>query len=1510
MRAEDVWSATASVGSRLVPSPSKRRALLGPAVRAVVEGLEGRQLMAADPFELENAVQPLPFVQEFDGASTSGLHDKDGQHIGFTRVQVNRNGRDASYVPSKLDLTGGVLKVTTTGTATSGSNFNGDNTLTNAVETTFDATTGAFQIKATLVGPLSYINEPSEQAGISFGPGQDDYVKLVAIATPQGPHIQFVDERLNGATYVHDLDGLRDAGSFGSINSLELRIAGDPATGMVRGYFTVNGGTLQKFSQELALSGTRKTAFFSGAARAGLVATHKNNTGAITASFDRFEVKPGTPPAASTRPSIASVSPGRSVTGVSRDAFVSAQLNLTAGGIRSDTLTSSTVRLYRKNADGTRSLVPANIGTSGAGDVIILTPSTLLAKSTGYTFEVTSGLKDVAGNSFNSFSSSFTTGTTGGEVDTSFSFDQVDLPTAAGERFTTLKVGPDRRLYAGTVNGRIFRFSIRSDGTLGSPQVLDALLRANGGNKRLLTGFTFDPASTASNPILWVTHGQYRFGLNPAGTVDQDKYADDWTGKISKITNLGGSNTGTVADVVKGLPRSVRDHLTNQPSFGPDGALYIPQGSNSATGAPDVGWGNRPERLLSGAILRLDPSKVPAGTSINVKTQDGGTYNPSSTGAPLTIYAKGVRNAYDLVWTADGKLYAPTNGSAKGGNTPAGDGVRGLTNVGAQHDFLFQILKGGYYGHPNALRGDYVLNGGYTPENGVGPNEVPEYGAATPPDSQYKGYVHDFGTNVSPNGAIEYRNTSHFGGRLAGKLLVTRYSGPDDVVVLTRDSSGAIVRSQANVAGLGGLVDPLDIVEDRQTGFLYVSEYSERDATQRRITLLRPSGTSAEPAPTEPTTVSPAAQATLSTRQLVFTDIQTPSTRGSGASASQSVTIRNTGTSTMTIAAGGATISGTHASQFEADAWPSLPRSVAPGSSVTFKVRFRAASTGVKTALLRVVTSAGTQSWDLRGIGTTSDSSGEVSGSNEPSLQRILNAFQIPVNVGDANGESTYDLPTPRPSGTAHDEVTMPRLRKAGTGSVRIEALAGYGFNAKTGPVGHFGLYKPGSPDARTELFTVANAERTSTNPTWGATFDPGSAPFSLYGTFNGSLFESGGLPYGVYSEDKFNTFDSTNKRKVRFFPLKNKDGSTVTNAYVFAFEEYKAGYDSNDIIGIIRNVAPASSGPEVGTENLDRGTPYSDRLVFNRIQTQPPKKTINGVVTTLPNNGVHNKAKVRVHNSGSSSLLISSVVLSNTTDFQVNTTGLAGLSIPAGGSKDIEVQFKATTGRVKTGTLTINTNDADEKATVVQLSGYWQNKSENNEEPSLQEFMQIFGYSTKITNTGESLSVAGDEGRVRRVGDEVLSAYWRRADAGRGVEVVQLAAFHSHNDDATIRWHYKGSSTLSEVFTHEAVDGQSILPRKAGSTSLAAGPFRPVTQGTDPNPAFGFKVDGEWSDPTKNRQEKSGGGYGHHIRFWPAKDRSGRVIPDTYVMGMDYEGINYDYQDNLYLVKNIKPAG
>ena len=47
-------------------------------------------------------------------------------------------------------------------------------------------------------------------------------------------------------------------------------------------------------------------------------------------------------------------------------------------------------------------------------------------------------------------------------------------------------------LYASTEDGRIFKWGINADGTLGTPQIITSIQTFNGG-KRLITGFAFDP---------------------------------------------------------------------------------------------------------------------------------------------------------------------------------------------------------------------------------------------------------------------------------------------------------------------------------------------------------------------------------------------------------------------------------------------------------------------------------------------------------------------------------------------------------------------------------------------------------------------------------------------------------------------------------------------------------------------------------------------------------------------------------------------------------------------------------------------------------------------------------------------------------------------------------------------------------------------------------------------------------------------------------------------------------
>ena len=563
-----------------------------------------------------------------------------------------------------------------------------------------------------------------------------------------------------------------------------------------------------------------------------------------------------------TQPSIAGTTPTNGQANVGRDAFVGADMFLPNGALDAATVTGANVTL-RRAADNV--LVPAVVNTSGGGDDIVLQPSALLDANTRYIFSATSGVKDVSGASLVPFEMSFTTGTAGGPVQSDIRFNKTAQAGTQGTSWTSLAIGPDRKLYASTIDGRITRFPINADGSLGAGQSITTIQTANSG-PRMLLGLVFDPAATAANPVLWATHGDFSF----------DADAAPWSGKVTK---LSGANLQTAQDVVVGLPRTGHNHLTNQAAFGPDGALYISQGSMSAQGAADATWALRDEVLLSAAVLRLDTTKITPGSPLNARTYDGGgPYNPWAAGAPLTIYASGVRNAYDLVWTHDGRLYVPTNGSNPGGNTPGtpalpipnsvrldgdNDGnaanghysspaVPALRPVNSgQNDYLYLAERGGYYGHPNPSRYEFVLNGG-NPTSGADPGEVSQYPVGTQPDRNYRGFAHDFGAKLSPDGIIEYRSSTAFGGALRGKLLVARYSGRDDILILSRGENGAITAEQAGVTGLTGFADPLDLVEDPLNGNIYVSEYAEHQSTPPQISLLRPASVSPTPAPAEP----------------------------------------------------------------------------------------------------------------------------------------------------------------------------------------------------------------------------------------------------------------------------------------------------------------------------------------------------------------------------------------------------------------------------------------------------------------------------------------------------------------------------------------------------------------------------------------------------------------------------------------------------------------------------------
>ncbi len=496
------------------------------------------------------------------------------------------------------------------------------------------------------------------------------------------------------------------------------------------------------------------------------------------------------------------------------------------GSLDPATISTNTIGLVDA-ASGT--LVPADVTLNASHDTITLAPKSPLRPAANYMVHVGSGVKLSNGTDLWGHVSAFYTAPPA-DVAKTIRFEAVPqekIPGFGGA--SSLHFGPDGKLYASTVAGEIVRYPVNPDGTLGAAEKLPGVSKSHGRARFL--AFTFDPKSTADNLIIYASHTPL------IGTEGTPLYSvPNWSAVISR---LSGPNLEKVEDVVVNLPRSFIDHQTFEPVWGPDGALYFHQGAQNAFGYPDDIWGWRAETPLSASVLRLDLTKWTPGKPIDVKTMEGGgAYDPAAPGAPLTVYATGIRVAYNIRFHSNGRMYAGINGSSAYGNTPAGPGVPAIPQIPMiEHDWLFDIRKGAYYGHPNPSQGHFAFNGA-NPTPGIDPFEVPFYPVGTQPDSQWRKPIMDVGRNISANGLIEYQNATAFGGQLKGKLVLCRYNEGSDLIFIGVDGPDGTVSSVwTQLDGAKDLRNPLALVEDPKTGNLYVSEFAN---DVQRITLLRP----------------------------------------------------------------------------------------------------------------------------------------------------------------------------------------------------------------------------------------------------------------------------------------------------------------------------------------------------------------------------------------------------------------------------------------------------------------------------------------------------------------------------------------------------------------------------------------------------------------------------------------------------------------------------------------------
>ena len=407
---------------------------------------------------------------------------------------------------------------------------------------------------------------------------------------------------------------------------------------------------------------------------------------------------------------------------------------------------------------------------------------------------------------------------------------------------TSLAWGPDRRLYVAQWDGRILAYSVERVGSgeyrATATEVVDLVRdlpnhQDDGTPNPAVTGRQVTgllATGTPAQPVLYVSSSDPRMGDPGSGT---DPGLDTNSGVLTRLTRTGTS--WQKLDLVRGLPRSEDNHATNGLALDPvSNTLYVAQGGHTNMGAPSINFAYLPEYALSAAILSVDLDAI-GGQTYDLPTLDDETRSNSGPGGadthdpfggndgrnqarlvpggPVQVHASGLRNPYDLVRTASGRLFVIDNGPNAGGGGPPTDCTNATREPGVTYrDNLHVAAAGSYLGHPNPTRGN--RNNTFNSSNPQSPVAV-----SHPAECAYRvpGTADGAWTTfpASTNGVAEYTG-NNFGGALAGDLLAVSFDGtvwrmkPDAAGTGLADldpPNGTI--QQAIFSGFGAM--PLDV---------------------------------------------------------------------------------------------------------------------------------------------------------------------------------------------------------------------------------------------------------------------------------------------------------------------------------------------------------------------------------------------------------------------------------------------------------------------------------------------------------------------------------------------------------------------------------------------------------------------------------------------------------------------------------------------------------------------------
>jgi hypothetical protein len=266
----------------------------------------------------------------------------------------------------------------------------------------------------------------------------------------------------------------------------------------------------------------------------------------------------------------------------------------------------------------------------------------------------------------------------------------------------------------------------------------------------------------------------------------------------------------------------------------------------------------------------------------------------------------------------------------------------------------------------------------------------------------------------------------------------------------------------------------------------------------------------------------------------------------------QVITLQNVGTASITVESVELDAAAAGTAAFELSAAPTAGTELAAGATQELEVSFNPSGVQLFESAV-VIKSSGAQPESrvaLFGLGTQG-----LEGENEPFLQIVLTTLGFDVDVG---GTGLLSTTTP----LVGSEVAVQRFEASGAEPIELVPVARYSPEEPI-PYGYY------TASAEVEVGVISSDQFQALHPKTDAgsepSFAPPGAPFGIF-----TVSET----HSTYTEDAKNSGNQV-QHAARTYPLRDRGGTAIPNAYLVCFEEAANG-DYQDYVFTLRNVKPA----------------------------------------------------------------------------------------------------------------------------------------------------------------------------------------------------------------------------------------------------------------------------------------------------------------------------------------------